>query len=208
VSQHGVEAVVQRMGRVSDCFALTYSQEGHLFVVWTFPFAGRTFVYDCTTQEWHERESLGYGRWRPNAIIEFAGMQLVGDSESGKIGILDPDTHEEWGEPQRARWTYQPVYAEANRAAFLRFELVLNAGHGVTFGQGQDPLVTLKISDDGGETFRTLPTRSLGALGKYEARAFWWKMGASRQRVHQVEITDPVPLFVVDTQIEVQGGRL
>lgn len=208
ISHFGIDAAIQRMDTVDDAFALTYSQEGHIFYALTFPMSGRTFVYDAATQEWHERESLGYGRWRPNVIVEAYGMQIVGDSESGKLGILDPDTHEEWGEPQRVEWTYQGVYAEHNRASHIRFELVLNSGHGVTVGQGENPLATLKVSDDGGETFRTLPTRSLGKLGHYQSRTQWWRLGSSRDRVYKVEVTDPVPLYVIDTQLLVNGGRL
>lgn len=208
ISQHGVEAAIERMSVTSDAFGMSYSQEGHLFYVLTFPNAGRTFVYDSTTKEWHERESLGYNRWRVNCIVEAYGKQIVGDSESGKVGILDSDTHEEWGEPQRVAWTYQSIYAERNRASHIRFEIAFNAGHGVTVGQGENPLATLKVSDDGGNTWRARPTRSLGRIGKYEARAVWWNNGSSRDRVYQVEITDPVPLFVFDTQVEVEGGRL
>lgn len=208
ISHFGIDAAIERMTTVDDAFSLPYSQEGHLFYALTFPMEGRTLVYDASTREWHERESLGYGRWRANVIVQAYGMQLVGDSESGKVGILDPDTHEEWGEPQRVAWTYQGVYAEHNRASHIRLELVLNTGHGVTVGQGQDPLATLKVSDDGGETFRTLPTQSLGKVGQYVTRTQWWKLGSSRDRVYQVEITDPVPLYVIDTQVQVNGGRL
>lgn len=207
VSQHGIEAILQRMAVTSDCYALPISLEGHLQIAFTFPSAGRTLVYDATTKLWHERESLGYGRWRPNCIVSVYGHQIVGDSESGQIGILDPDTHEEWGEPQRVSWTYQPVYAERNRVSHLRFELGFNAGHGVTVGQGQHPLATLKVSDDTGQTWRALPTRSLGELGQYRQRAVWHRLGSARERVYQVEITDPVPLFVTDTQLDAEGAR-
>jgi hypothetical protein len=208
VSNHGIEGVTQRLSLTSDCFALSYSQEGHLFVAFTFPFAGRTLVYDATTTEWHERESLGYGRWRPNVLIEAYGKTLACDSESGKVGILDPDTHEEWGEPQRVSFTFASVYAEGNRASHRRFELGVNTGYGLLAGQGSDPLATLYLSDDGGETFRAMPTRSLGLRGKYQSRVVWWRLGSSRDRVYRVDITDPIPVFVVNAALEGQGMRL
>lgn len=208
VSNYGIEGVVQRLSKVDDCFSLAYDMEGHEQIAFTFPSAGRTVVFDASTAQWHERESLGYSRWRPNAIVSAYGLQVVGDSESGKVGILDPDTHEEWGDPQRTWWTYQSIYAEHQRASHQRFELVVNAGHGVATGQGADPLATLKVSDDGGETWRTRPTRSLGKIGEYGKRVQWWNLGSSRDRVYGVEVTDPVELFVVDTHIEGQGMRL
>lgn len=207
-SQHGVESAFQRLSRTTDCYTLPYTQEGHLFVAYIFPFAGRTFVHDETTSEWHERDSLGYSHWRPSCIVQAYGRQIVGDSFSGKLGVLDPDVHTEWGEPQRVSWTYQRVYAERNRVVHRRFELAHNPGEAPLTGQGSAPLATLFISDDGGNTFRARPTRSLGVRGNYTARAVWWNNGMSRDRVYRVDVTDPLPLFVTDTTLDADGARL
>lgn len=208
VSQHGIEAQIQRLALNTDGFGMSYTQEGHLFYVLTFPSDGRTFVYDATTNEWHERESYGLNRWRPNWIIEAYGKQLACDSQSGKVGILDPDTHEEWGEPQRVELTFQSVYGEGQRATHQRFELEHNAGYGLTTGQGSSPLATLKMSDDGGETFRSMGLQSLGERGKYKTRTKWHRLGSSRDRVYQLEISDPIPLFVLNALLEAKGARL
>jgi len=176
-------------------------------IAFVHPFDGRTFVYDCTTQLWHERESLGFGAWRPAAIVEAYGKQIVVDSRSGKIGYLDPETMSEFGDPQRMSWTYAPVYAENKLALHRRFELVLNSGYGLLTGQGSDPLVTLEISDDGGETFETVETKSLGLRGKYGWQVDWDMLGSSAQRVYRVSISDPVPILAVDTLLDADGAR-
>ncbi len=207
VSQHGIEAVLASV-QVSDVYTVSYFIHGHLFIAWIFPFAGRTLVYDCTTKQWHERDSLGYGAWRPSHIVKCYGRQYVADRLTGKIGILDPDSFEEFGEPQRVRWTYQPVYAEGRDVVHDRLELALNVGNGLTTGQGSNPLATLRISDDGGNTFRTYTTRELGRQGQYLKRVDWWKLGMSRNRVYSIDVTDPVPLFTFDTQLYAKGARL
>lgn len=208
ISNYGIDSLVQRLPRADDGFTLSYVQDGHLMYAVTFPFAGRTVVFDCSTGEWHERDSLGFGRWRANCIAQAYGMQLIGDSETGRIGVLDLEVFEEWGEPQRAAWQYQGVYANRNRVVHRRFELAMNTGYGTLTGQGSNPLATLKISDDGGVTFRTLPTRSIGIRGNYTQRPVWWNLGSSRDRVYRMEITDPVPIFSTDTQLEAEGARL
>lgn len=211
VSQHGVESVIQAMGVVSDCIALPYSQTGHFFIAFTFPSAGRTFVLDLTTGEWHERESqvgsASVGSWRVQAITQAYGKQIVGDRLSGKIGYLDPDTRTEWGETQVMTWTYQPVYAEAMKASHRRLEIGLTAGQGLASGQGEDPLLTLYVSDDGGNTFRARPTRSIGAMGQYRKRVVYWNLGESSQRVYRCRVSDPVRLFTLDTQLDADGVR-
>jgi hypothetical protein len=208
MSQYGIDSQVQRLSQLSDSFSVSYEIDGHLFIAWTFPFAGRTFVYDCSTDEWHERESYGLGRWRANCVVNAYGKQLVGDSITGRIGIIDTDTFYEWDDPLVCEWTYQSLYADHNRVSLRRFEAVLNTGDAPLTGQGSDPLMTLKVSRDGGNTFRTLPTRSLGATGQYGRRAVWWNLGTGRQIVPRIQLSDPVPVFSVDTQVEADGARL
>ncbi len=208
ISQFGIDALIQSFGVIDDCYCVPYTFEGHVFMAFTFPFEGRTIVIDASTGEWHERESLGYGAWRASCIVNWFGRQLVGDLRSGKIGYLDQNTFEEFGEPQKCAWTYPGIYAERATVSHRRFELAYNPGHGLTVGQGSNPLLTLLKSDDGGETFRAMPTRTLGARGKYLTRVVYWNLGCSKDRVYRVEVTDPYPVFVTDTVIEAQGARI
>lgn len=211
VSQHGIESIVQRMSQRSDCYAIPYRQEGHHFVAWTFPNAGRTLVLDLNTGEWHERESridtVSIGRWRPSCIIPAWGKQIVGDSQSGKIGILDPDTFDEWGEPQVVSATFQPVYADHRNVVHRRFELGISAGQGTSTGQGANPLCTLHVSDDGGNTWRARPMREMGRLGEYRRRVQWFNLGTSRERVYRLDFSDPVRMIVLDAQLDAEGAR-
>lgn len=212
ISHDGIDSVVHRFAQVDDCYAIPYTQEGHLFIAWTFPNAGRTFVIDYNTKEWHERESrigtVSIGRWRPVFCIDAFGKQIVGDSQTGKLGVLDPDTHEEWGEPQVVSWTYQPIIAQGQRASHRRLEIGVAAGRGTATGQGKNPLLTLHVSDDGGNTFpRTKQTKSLGMLGEYRKRIQYFNLGESRSRVYRCDVSDPIRLFVLDTLTDVDGAR-
>jgi hypothetical protein len=208
ISNFGIDSQIERLATIADCFGFDYSLDGHLYVCWTFPSVGRTFCYDCATEEWHERGSYGLGRWRANCTVNAYGMQLVGDSLSGKIGVLDPDVFTEWGQTQVCEWDYQLVAAQGNRLSHRRFELGINTGDGTLTGQGSAPVATLMISDDGGRTYRIKPTRSLGAMGQYTKRVHWENLGTARQRGYRIQVSDPVPLFAVDTQLETEGRRL
>lgn len=186
--------------------AFTYSQDGHLFYVLSF--AEGTFIYDATTNEWHERQTYGESLWNLRFHAQAFGLELVGDSTSNKIGKIDPEGYDEFGSIQRMEWTYQPVYAEATRAFHRRLEMVLETGVGLTTGQGSDPEIMLDFSDDGGQTWTSLPNKSLGPIGNYETRVVWHALGSSRQRVYRAAVSDPVKIVVTDTQLEVDGGRL
>lgn len=205
VSHHGIEQAMHNM-TISTAKAFSYSQDGHLFYVLSF--FERTFIYDCTTQEWHERASYGYDYWRPQSHAQVFGLELVGDITSNKIGSLDPEVYDEFGTVQRMEWTYQPISNEQQVAFHKRLEIVPEVGVGLTTGQGSDPQMMLEYSDDGGRTFLSMPTRSMGAIGRYTDRVAWHALGSSRVgRVYRGAVSDPVKVIVRDTLAEIVGGR-
>jgi hypothetical protein len=55
VSTFGVEQAWARYTDISDAEAFAYSEAGHEFWVINFPTANATWVYDATTNQWHER---------------------------------------------------------------------------------------------------------------------------------------------------------
>ena len=205
VSTHPIEQKISA-ATASTAQAFAYDQEGHFFYVLTLNEG--TYVLDVTTGQWHERQTYGRENWKPRFHAQFTGAELVGDSDSNKIGEIDPDTYDDWGSTQRMEWTYQPIYALGQRAFHNRFEIILETGVGLTAGQGSAPKIMLQYSDDGGETWKSMPDKSLGALGKRETRAVWYNLGSSRQRVYRAAVSDPIQVTITDTIAEVDGGRL
>lgn len=205
VSTHAIE---QRIfdGTPSTATAFHYAQDGHLFYV--LRMAEGTFVYDCTTQQWHERQTYGSDTWTVGSAVQFANLVLVADVHSNAIGSINPATYTEFGDTQRMAWTYQPIYAEGHRAFHHRLEMVFEPGVGLTLGQGSDPEIMLDKSEDGGITWQSLPNKKLGQIGHYLNRAVWSALGSSRQRVYRGAVSDPVKAVLADTVVEVEGGRL
>jgi hypothetical protein len=203
VSHHGFEERIRSYSTVSDCIAQPYTFNGHLCVVFRFPTAGETWVLDVTTGEWHERETYGYDGWNISGVAEVYGKVLVQNAVSGAIGYFSNSTYTEFGTTQRAEWTYQNIYGEHIRLPHSSLEIVCETGVGLVSGQGSDPQLTLEFSNDGGRTWTTLPTRTIGAQGEYKTRVKWHRLGASRDRVYRASISDPVQLCVTDTILEV-----
>lgn len=205
VSTHAVEQAIST-GTAAAMRGFAYSQDGHLFyVLWAPEF---TWVFDATTKEWHERSTYGYDYWLAGCHAQLGGINYVGDASSNRIGKLRSDIYTDFGITQRVEWTYQPVYAEQRLAFHDRLEIVLETGVGLSFGQGSDPEMMLDYSDDGGVTWTSLPNRKIGPLGKYETRVVWTRLGSARQRVYRAAVSDPIPVTIMDTQVEVRGGRL
>ncbi len=57
ISTHAIETQIQSYTTVSDAYGFGYQQQGNAFYVLTFPTAKKTWVFDLTTQLWHERSS-------------------------------------------------------------------------------------------------------------------------------------------------------
>lgn len=204
VSQYAVEQAIAGYSVVSDAYAMTYTLEGHLCYVLQFPTEGRSWVFDVTVGEWHERRSYAVNMWRASCSVWHEGQWYVGDKYSGRVGVLDPSTYTEFDDVLRAEWTYPGVYAAHRRAFHHRFDLGIEVGKG-GFG---DASVMLEFSDDGGSLYTSAGMRDLGREGEYNTQVAWTRLGTARDRVYRCSVTDPVPIAVYDTAIKVDGGRL
>jgi hypothetical protein len=86
------------------------------------------------------------------------------------------------------------------------FVLDVSTGIGLETGQGSDPTIFLSYSDDGGHTFSDLRPMSLGELGDYLKRVVWNRLGQSRDRIYQVELSDPVDIALLDAYLYLRKG--
>jgi hypothetical protein len=219
VSNHAVEFAIaqyQRGGDISDAQAYTYSQEGHLFYVLSFPSAnggiGATWVLDISNGLWHERawrnpSTAALGRHRSNCQMNFAGLTIVGDWETGNLYSMDLDTFTDNGDPLPLIRICPHIAANGNYVFFNELELFMQTGIGLPSGQGADPQAILSWSDDGGYTWSNEVPRSIGKIGERRARVRWLRLGRSRDRIFKVEITDPVRRVFTGCNLTTQAGR-
>lgn len=69
-----------------------------------------------------------------------------------------------------------------------------------------DPQILCYVSVDGGMTWSAQPSKSLGAVGVYRKRVKWHRLGSAENVVLKFAVSDPVPLAVLDCQIEAEGA--
>jgi hypothetical protein len=211
ISTHAVEYAIAQYARIDDAVAYTYQQEGHQFYVLSFPSANATWVFDASTNLWHERAwrdpaDNSLNRHRSNCHIAFAGENLVGDWQNGNIYKLDLDTFNDNGNPLPAI-RQAPHIANGNLLQFYhRLWVDMEVGVGIVSGAGSDPKAMLQWSDDGGYTWSNELWVSMGKLGERKVRAMWRRLGKSRDRVFRVIITDPVKRCFINGDIEVTPG--
>lgn len=213
VSTHAIEHEWNNYQTTSDAYCFSYTFEGHKLVYVVFPSASATWVYDIATSLWHERLSYdangaSMGRWRGQCHAVCYGKTMIGDAFSGQIGYIDDTVNTEFGNPIIGTLVGPVVHSDRHRVFMDKFELDMEAGVGLTSGQGSDPQAMLSWSDDGGRSFSPLqPWHSLGQIGAYNTRLRWLRLGQFRQRVLKLQISDPVYRTVISNSMNLRVGN-
>lgn len=189
ISNHPFEQAVEGYADKS-CTVMAWVEGGHKFVA--FKFAEGCWLYDASTQLWHERLSHGYDTWRGKFVLHAFKKYLVADSRSNALGELSPETFTEYGDVLRSECTSASVFDENQTVEHNRLELCFETGVGLPTGQGSDPKVMLQFSDDGGRKWSNEKWRGLGRIGKFKTRVAFTRLGSPRDRVYRYAISDPV----------------
>ena len=210
ISTHAIEYAIAQYGNISDAIAYTYQQEGHAFYVLTFPSGNATWVYDVSTQAWHERAGWDNGvfvRHRSNCQCNFGGNIIVGDYENGNIYQFSLDIYADNGGIQKWLRSWRALPTGQNnlkRTAHHSLQLNCESGVGLNDGQGSDPQAMLRWSDDGGHTWSNEHWAGMGGIGQYSKRVFWRRLGMTlklRDRVYEVSGTDPVKIAIMGAEL-------
>jgi hypothetical protein len=210
ISTHAVEWHIQQYGDLSDAIGYTYQQDGHSFYVLIFPSADTTWVYDVATQAWHERAGFSNGdftRHWSNCQAFFNNKVLVGDYRNANVYSFDLDDYSDNGSIQKWLRSWRALPTGQNnlkRTAHHSLQLDCETGVGLNLGQGSDPEVMLRWSDDGGHTWSNEHWVSIGKIGEYYRRAIWRRLGMTlklRDRVYEVSGTDPVKIAIMGAEL-------
>lgn len=187
VSTHAVEQAIEDMAD-RECKAFSYVEGGHRMIA--FRFATTCFVYDASTQLWHERASYGAETWVVKFALRSYGRWLMA-GDTNKLGSL-ADVFSEWENTLRYSCTSVPIETEHKNVFTGSLELDFQQGVGLTSGQGSDPMVMIDWSNDGGMTWSNEQHRSLGRIGEYGNRTRLNRAGVARDRVFRIAISDPI----------------
>lgn len=217
VSTEAIENEWATYEKVDDAFGFVFRHNTHVFYVITFPTADRTWIYDLTTKGWYEWRSeltnnepnvapTRQGRWRPNCYALFNNQHIVGDFESGKLFVIDPDTYTDNGTAITWERTAYHISDDEKYLFCSNFQLIVEGGKGLTVGQGSDPQVMLQVSRDYGHTFLAERWRSMGALGQFKTRVIWASLGAARDWVFRVRGTDPIKIAILGARADFEKG--
>ncbi len=212
ISGHDIEFAIGGFSTISDCRMWAQKEEGHVFIWCQFPTGNKTFVFDVASGKWHRRayrDPITGDLWRhrANCYVKFNGMHLTGDFENGKIRELDLDIYDDDGDALAAILIYRHAGGQNAEQCveFNSFTVGVEAGVGLPSGQGSDPQIMLKWSDDSGHTYGNPVWRSIGAEGNFRQISKWDRLGSinpPNSRVFWLQLSDPTKRVIVSTLLD------
>jgi len=226
VSTRAIEYAIAQWPSLDNAVAFSYVQEGHGFYVLTSPpdgdWLGQTWAYDVTTGMWHQRAYLNpddgtLGAIRGRCHVLFNGQNIIGGTygttNTGKLVsysldiATDADDTQSWVRSWRALPTGQN---DLTRSFHHQLQIDGQTGTGTATGDGSNPVVQLRWSDDGGHTWSNYHQREVGMIGATQTRVIFRRLGSTeklRDRVYELSGSDPVPLMWNGAFLSASGSR-
>lgn len=219
ISTPPINEAIARYTKVSDAFAWTYREGDNHFYCITFPTPGVTWCYDKGMDMWHKRSIAG-GADLPQAYVYWQGNHVVGDLK-GNLYLMSQN-YSWYGNgtgphdiPLTRTRVCQHLIPGGMTAFIHELQIDMQVGYGFTPDPNlinkplstAVPLVTLQVSRDFGETWHTIGTRSLGAVGKYTQRVIYRNLGRFRRAAtFKLIVSDPVATFIIGARANVKVG--
>lgn len=179
-----------------NAYAYSYTDHGHKFYVLTVPNRG-THVYDISTQQWHKRKHWDYETHHSAAYVEAYGRHLFGGID-GNLYQYSRDTYADDTAVLKRRRRCRVIASDGRRLRFKKLKLVFDTGNGLLAGQGSDPKLVLRWSDDNGRSWSNERLLGMGVAGDYQRQVICRHMGSSRERLFEFYLTDPVPFVLAE----------
>lgn len=205
ISTHAIDHAISSYPIVSDAVGFAYEEEGHWFYVLTFPTADATWVFDGKTKMWHQRASFDpatglYHRFRANAFCEFADTRLVGDYQNGMVYQMSRQFYSDNGNPLRCQRRAPHTWEKQNRKRLFHswLQVEFTPGVGLNTGQGSNPQAMLRWYDyNKNKNWSNEHWTTIGQTGQVTNRAIWRRLGSSRDRIYELNYSDPTPRDII-----------
>jgi hypothetical protein len=164
------------------------------------------FAYDASTRQIHNPRSAGLPRFRANCAFNVGTDAYIGDETTGQIWAFD-GWEDDGAQMERLFTAFFPI--EAAGVSVNNLWIEANVGRtDLLAGQGSDPVVEMRSSNDAGATWSDWDAADLGEQGEYRTIVEWRAVGLFDVpgamfeircsdpvgfRVSGVHVNDPIP---------------
>lgn len=198
--------------RADDCRVFCYILDKQKVMQVTFPVANRSWLYHEESNSWVQlSDGVDNARHRATSYQFVYGKHIVADHSNGKLYEMDFDTYTDNGNViQRRRSTatiHGGLYGVPGKELFydgVFFDM--QTGEGLTTGQGVDPEVMIRYSDDRGRTWSAEIWYPLGVGGDYLKRVELTQQGSAYERIYELTFSDPTEFTLVEAWADIEVG--
>lgn len=197
ISTHAIENTIQGYATLSDAVGFCYQQGGHTYYLLNFPTADATWVYDVSTDQWHQRASIDddgvLHMHRATFHAACYGKNLTLDPTTGRLYAYDLNTYADYysstaTEVPRIRG-FPHLMSNGVRVQYQRFLAEMEVGNETIVADPDDEKILdvwLRWSDDRGRSFGNPVRQTLGSEGEYKCRPTWNRLGIAQDRVYEL----------------------
>jgi hypothetical protein len=201
ISSPDITNIINGFLTVSDAVALAYMVDGHPMYQINFPIAGRSFLYDCTSNFWSEVQTgtALTGIHLARQCVNFNQVDYAIDGVGGNIYKFDAAAYTDNGMTIKRLLQTRHIVEDMNVLGIDEVFFDMETGVGLQSGQGSDPQIMFEVSKDGGRTFGNQTLLSLGKVGQYKGpRVTKRRIGSARDMVLRLSMTDPVKFVITN----------
>lgn len=195
---------------VADARGVLIKENGLIFYRLNFTLANHTFVLNVSMSttdapKWHEEEVLNGNRHPAQTHAYFDGVNYYGSYNTAKFYIVkDSDSTNDGETIRRMRIGRQMTPEGYNRLRIDRFQIDLLQGALALETQittvGDQPVVFLSISKDGGQTYGNELHGLMGKIGQRTYRTVWRKLGTTPRGqgfVPRIQFFNDIPFVLL-----------
>lgn len=207
VSNDDIDWQISQFFDTTDAVAWIEQDGDRTLYVINFPTGDKTYCYDLSLPKeigWFEKKSFGIGRWRAGGYGAIGKKRIIGDYVNSDFYTLDFNTFDENGTRIERIRRCQIVHSDKKLVTINELILDIEVGVGITTGQGSDPMIMLRYSNDGAKTWSSELWEQLGKIGERNVEVFWNKLGEARDWIFEIKVTDPVEINIIAAYADIE----
>jgi hypothetical protein len=203
VSSSSVHRSLSKYLTLTDAVGQCMLLDGHVFYILSFPTQMETWLYDLSMSQvlgypvWCKLASHSMSYYRFGYATSLKGKIIVGDTQSGRIYQIDPESPTENGMSVTRQLVSGHFYNAGELVYINEMQVDMEVGNTIPNAQ-----ILLEISKDGGWTYLPGQLLLLGGPGQYKTRVRARRLGVTRDGVFRLTVTDPVYIALLGANIE------
>ena len=179
----------------------------------TFISAKKTWVYDTTTGLWHERmyTEPSYSKSVEHLAkycVKYRQKFIVADSRSSKLYFMGNEYFDDNDVYIRRIRTTPILNDEFKLVGIDCLELRMTSGTALSTGQGSNPIVSLRYSNNGGHTWSNYIERSAGSVGEYAKRIQWNRLGVASEWIIEISFSEPIDFSLISASAAISESEI